>query len=866
MWRGVKRGFGWLLVGLLALLCGAGAVAGVYAWRAFPSLDGSLQANGLTAAVGIKRDMADVTHIEAASERDAAFALGYVHAQERSWQLEFNRRVMHGRLSEFLGEPTLETDKLMRTLGILRSAHAQYVGLPAEVKDSLQAYADGINSFHANSSQALPPEFHILGIKPGIWTAQDSVGWSIMMALDLGGNWGTEIARASAAKALDTPQLWQLYPVYEGEKPKATVDVARFYRELGLYKSVGAGSTTAQMSNDATKLIATNSINTLANPVNIIKNPLDAARARLRVSLAQTMGRLVDDIGHGDAQATGLGSNNWLVAGSRSASGKPLLANDPHLGLSSPAIWYFAALKTPAGQVVGATLPGLPSVILGRNQHVAWGFTNVGPDVQDVYIERVDPANPQRYQTPTGWADFEVREETIAVKGKANVLINVRSTRHGPVLSDSLKSYDWVNTANFALALRWSALDADNTSVRAGFEAARAKSVPELFAAYAHYHSPMQNVVAADVEGRTGYKAVGKVPLRRADHDFAGLLPAPGWDAKYDWTGWLPYADTPFDNGQASNRRAPSFNGQSELAKPGWLATANQRIHDASFPAFMGQDWGNNYRQTRIEALLEATPLHTSASFALMQADITSLAAQRLMPHFQAAINASVAVPEPLKTAALSWNGVMAADSSVPLLFAHWMDQFTREVLPHRLGEARFAAQYGRRQFRAGIEQILETNDTFWCKVQCAVASANALNRAVAEMSLRHGTDPSQWLWGVQHRAVSRHNPLGNVAPLAKLFDVAVPTGGDANTVNVGQYNFTDKTAPFANRHAASLRAIYDLADLERSQFIYQTGQSGLVFSSRYRDMSAPWAAGQYRPLQLRPSAWAHELTLQPGK
>ncbi len=862
--------FVWVLVGLLGL---AALGVAIYMWRASPKLNGELRTLGLSAAVKIQRDAADVTHISAQTDRDAAFALGYIHAQERSWQLEFNRRVMHGRLSEFLGEATVETDKLMRTLGIVQSAQAQFANLPASTKDTLQAYADGINAFHATGRQALPPEFHILGIKPGIWTPQDSVGWLIMMSLDLGGNWGTEIARASAAKVLDTSRVWQLYPVYEGEKPRATADIAKLYREWGVYRA-SAASAPAKPASAASasipKNIATNDVNTRTEEQFSFKNALPMPREALVARLSADLADLVHKLGHGDSHQTGIGSNNWLVAGSHSASGKPLLANDPHLGLNSPAIWYFAALKTPSTQAIGATLPGSPMLVLGRNTRVAWGFTNTGPDVQDVFLERIDPANPKRYQTPDGFAEFQLRPETIGVKGKPDVNITVRSTRHGPVLSDSLKSYDWVNTASFALSLRFAGLDADVKSAHAGMLVPKVKSVAELYANFSDFHSPMQNVVAADIDGGVGYKAVGRIPLRDPANDFMGLAPSPGWDAKYDWKGWLPYADTPYDDGKKSNRRA---DGSSDFAKRGWLATANQRIHDPAYPHFITQDWGSDYRQRRIEELLAATAKHDAASFAKLHGDVKSLATVRLLPHFRAAIAAAApgVIPDAQAAEAKSWDGTMRGDSLLPLIFSAWIDQFTRDVLPHRIGDARFNAQYGRRQFRAGVENILETNDAFFCKKEaagvtadCPAAAANAMNLAMANLRLRLGPDLAKWSWAHEHRAISKHQPFGNVAPLARFFDVASPSAGDGFTVNVGQYDFKDKAAPFANRHAASLRAIYDLSDLEKSQFIYQTGQSGLVWSKRYKDMAQPWSEVQYRPLQLKPSSYVHELSLVP--
>ncbi len=835
---------------LLAVVLLAALVAGVYVWRASPKLQGSLQVPGIGSEVQIKRDASDVTHIEAASERDAAFAQGWVHAQERGWQLEFNRRIMHGELSSFLGKPTLETDKLMRTLGIVQAAQQQFNGLTPEVRDHLQAYADGINAFHAGAGQALPPEFHILGIKPGLWTPQDSVGWSIMMALDLGGNWGSEIARLSAARVLSTDRLWQMYPVYEGEKPAATADLAKVYRDLGVYAAAKpVAPKTAQADQNATINVANNAHDRSTNGQNDSQNTV--LKGLLSNPSAQQLAAWAADLGTGDAAVEGKGSNNWVLGASRSASGKPMLANDPHLGLSSPAIWYFARLKAPGLDAIGATLPGLPGVILGRNARVAWGFTNVGPDVQDVYIERVNPANPAQYQTPDGFANFSVRQESIAVKGQGNEVITVRGTRHGPVLSDSLKNYNWINTSTFALSLRFSALDADNRTVAVGFKASKAKSVAELVEAYRDYHSPMQNVVMADVQGATAYQAVGKAPLRKPGNDIMGLAPSPGWDAKYDWDGWIAYDQNPRVNSAA-------------IEAKGWHATANQKILPAGYSGFMGQDWAAPYRFDRIEALLGATQKHDAASVAKVHGDVKSLATVRLLPQFRLAVQSST-LPDLIKTSAATWDGTMAADSALPLVFTAWMDQLARDLLPAKLGEERFKAQYGRRQFRQGLEHALEKNDLFWCGAAgCPAASAQAMANAVARLQGAYGTDVNAWNWGRAHLALSRHNPLGNVAALSKVFDVKEPTGGDGYTVNVGQPDLSKLDAPFANRHAASLRAIYDLSDLEKSQFIYQTGQSGLVWSTRYRNMSSTWAQVGYRPLQLKPNSFASQLLLTP--
>jgi penicillin amidase len=841
-----------------AALAGGGALS-VYALRSLPQLDGQWVLPGLQGKVTVQRDTADVTHIRAQTRLDAFRALGMVHAQERAWQLELNRRVMHGRLSEVFGPAALATDQLLLTLGIRRAAKAQFDALPADAKQALQTYAEGINAFLANTAQPAGPEFKLLGIDPKVsarqgqfWTAEDCVGWALMMALDLGGNWGNEWARLSALQVLDTPHLWALMPAYPGEAPATATDLAALYRSLGVFAPLGTP--------DAAAKVATTSAPALSG-----------GWASDLVAWADRLGNV-----------EGKGSNNWVVSGQRTESGLPLLANDPHLGLSAPAIWYFARLQAPGStdsqasenarrplDVMGATLPGLPMVILGRTRQVAWGFTNTGPDVQDLYLEQINPDNPNQYRVPGPaeqpvWADFEVREERIPVKGQGDVIQRVRSTRHGPVLTDAQAFHGKViDTRRYVLSLRWSALDADNLTVLAGLEGATAQSVDELLHAYRHYHSPMQNVVVADVQGHVAYKAAGKVPVRAPTNDLKGMAPAPGWEPRYDWTGWLPYAQTP----EARLPAAAEASGQPGTglalgADQGWLATANQRIHGADFSAFLTQDWASPDRADRIQQLLRGRDRHSLDSLGRIQGDVQSLATVRLLPALRAA-----QPQHPLGARALAvlkdFDGTMAADQAAPLIFAAWVDAFTRLTVGDKLGEAKFNSLYGKRQFRDAVEGILARNDRFWCgDAGCPAQVSRALDLALADLQARHGANLERWQWGRAHPAVSKHQPFSNVGALASFFEVRVPTGGDTFTVNVGRYNLDQPSLPFANRHAASLRALYDLSNLDNSRFIYQTGQSGNPFDPRYRDMATTWAQVGYRPLKMDAQAFVHTLTL----
>jgi penicillin amidase len=821
--------------GLAALLILIAAVAALYVRNTFPAINGVVSVPGVREPIRIERDAADVTHIKASNTKDVWFGLGYVHAQERSWQLEFNRRLIHGELSEVFGSATLETDKLMRTLGIVRSAQFQWDGFTADGREALQRYADGINAFHKTSAQALPPEFHLLGIKPGIWTAQDSVAWAILMALDLGGNWGAEFARLTAAQHLPTQRMWQLLAPYGKEPPVSKVDFAKLYADLQVYRKA-----LPEDASDATKTGATSAGST-------------ELAAGFESNMVAQMQRWSNDFAGNAGNVEGKGSNNWVVAGSHTTTGKPMLANDPHLGLSAPAIWYFASLQAPGIEVIGATFPGLPFVVLGRTDKVAWGFTNTGPDVQDLYLEQINPEDASQYRVADidgkqVWFSFKTRRHTIKVKGQPNVLYTARFTRHGPVLSDALKSQaEVLDTSKYVLALRWSALDSDNQTVMAGMRMNRAQSVADLKPALETYHSPMQNVVMADVEGNIAYKAAGKVPLRRPDNDIFGLAPAPGWDPRYEWDGWVPAAETPQDNGQK-----------------GWIATANQKITPLGYPYFIGQDFALPTRFDRIEELLAATPKHDLNSLQKIQSDQLSKGTQLLLP-----VLLKAQPSHPLGVQAMaqlkSFDAVMRSDAAAPLIFAAWADEVARGLIAPKLGQASFKNLYGKRSFRFTVEQALLEPDPWWCAPKTCAEHVNAaLDRALDRLQTAYGGDVSQWQWGRAHVALSAHRPFSSVAALAPYFEVQTPTGGDAFTVNVGQYWPVEGKMPFANRHAASMRTLFDLSDLEKSTFIYQTGQSGLVFSSRYRDMAPTWSAVQSRPLQLRPATMAHTLILNP--
>ena len=774
----------------------AAAVAWAYLHESLPKIDGEITAEGLKTQVEILRDKEGVPHLFAKSDSDGWFAMGYVHAQDRLWQMEFQRRVAQGRLSEFLGERAYDTDRLMRTLGLARLAERIVARLDDDTAANLDAYAAGVNAFLAGDP-VLPVEFQVFRIKPEPWKPADSVGWMMVMAWDLSTNWRTELARLRFATKLGRERAAELVPPYPGDPPWPLPDFKSLYAEL---------DSTAQA------LLA-------ATP------PHDAA----------------------------VGSNSWAVAGSRSETGKPLLANDPHLGLQAPSLWYLAHLSTPRGNVVGGTLPGLPFVVLGHNDHLAWSFTTTYGDTQDLFVEKIVPGDPDSYLTPKGKAKFEVREEVIRV-GAEERRIRVRSTRHGPVISDAVKTAGEGAPKGHVLALAWSALTEENGVARAGFKLNWARNRAQLDDAGRDFHAPHQNVVYADREGHMGFVAPALVPVRRADNEAMGRVPVPGWDAKYDWQGFLPYEKLPalFD--------PPS----------GKIVTANNKITPPGYKPFISVDWFAPYRADRIEELLAQRPKHSVQSFARMQADTLSRLARELLPVAMAAKPATD-IGRGAQGVLNGWKGDMTVDSPAPLVFSAWYRELTRLVYADELGEL-FADSWDlRATFMISVMKA-EKGYERWCddvrtlaRETCAVQAARAFDLAAADLSKRFGK-PEGWRWGIAHFAAGDHRPFGFAPVLPRFFSVTPETAGDAYTVNVGQFTIRDEARPFANRHAPSLRAIYDLADLDHSLFMHSTGQSGNVLSPWYASFAERWARVEYITIPARREsiAVAHRLVLKP--
>ena len=754
-----------VVAGLVVLLLVAGGAAYLYLRSSLPQISGRLSVTGLKAPVRIERDADGVPTIIADNEEDAAFGLGFVHAQDRLFQMELTRRYAAGRLAEIFGPAALPADKQMRVLGLYRLAEQEIPFLSAEVNRVLSAYAAGVNAFLATRRGALPPEFLLLRYSPEPWRVADSLAWGKLMALQVSGNYRGEIRRAEMARTIVPADLAFLYPGYPKDGPITLAAMRPLYDRLGLD------------------------------------------------DLLRAMPRMV-----GPRYA----SNNWVVDGRHSASGKPLLANDPHLDFGAPGPWYLALLKTPGRALAGATAAGVPFIVIGHNDHIAWGFTTTTADVEDLFIEKIDPKDPRRYLTPDGSAPFATRHESIRVRGGAPVDLMVQTTRHGPVLSDVLPA--GTVDPGYVLSLSATFLLPQDRSAQALWEASHATNWAGFRKALRNFVGPVQNTVYADDTGTIGFIAPGLVPIRKKGD---GWMPAPGWTGEYDWNGFIPFDKLP------SAVNPPS----------GRFVSANNKIMPDSYPYFISRDWDLPDRAERINTLLDATPVQTPASSAAIEADTLSLMAKRLVP-----LMTRIAPANPVASQALNvlrqWDFHMDRDKTAPLLFTAWLRQFSHAVLFGRFGNA--VAGYW--DLRPEVMEAVLTDHREWCDdpkrpgtETCSSRLAQSLAVALAELRQAYGADMDSWKWGRAHIAVFANPVFSRIAVLRDWWSPAISTAGASDTVDHAPSMIRDNQHPFEQRFGAGLRIITDLAAPKDSRMIVTPGQSGNPLSSHYADLLQRW-------------------------
>jgi penicillin amidase len=770
-------GVGTVLTGLVIILAALGVW---FVRRPWPQEEGTLVVAGLSAPAEVIRDEWGVPHIYAENDHDLFFAQGYVHAQDRLWQMEVNRRYGSGTLSAILGEAPLELDRMMRTLGLRRSAEKDWALVDNEMRTLMEAYADGVSAYIENNRDRLPLEFTILGVDPEPWTPVDSLTWGKVMSLDLGGNFRSELFRARLIAELGAETAQHLLPPYPDGSPLIIPPEAKSY-------------------------------------------------AWLRGAQFDGLEALESVLGGPSPEK---GSNNWVVHSSRTATGLPLLANDTHLGLDLPSIWYENGLHGGRFDSVGFTFPGVPLVVIGHNGSIAWGVTNLGPDVQDLYLEKLeDPAHPTKYEFQGQWKDLEVIYETIEVKGEAPATLNVLSTHHGPIVNDILGKLQRAEP----LALRWTALDSTNV-IKAVMLLNQATNWDEFRQALSYWDVPSQNIVYADVDGNIGYQTPGKIPIRAPGHQ--GLVPVPGWTGEYEWQGFIPFDELPMVYNPGT----------------GFVATANNKVVPDDYPYLLAYEWAPPFRAQRITDLLAADDEITIEDTRDIHAQTYSLPAEALRPYLL-----DIEPQDDLQAEALAWvrewNLYNEADQVGASIYHTWYLFLLQNTLGDEVGHEMLDMYLNYARVSMMIDLMTEPTSPWFDDVTTAQVETrddivrSSFADAVDWLSGRLGANPETWEWGRLHTKTFIHRPLGmsGISLLEDLFNSkTIPARGDPFSVDAAGYSASE---PFAMTGGVSQRFIADLSDLDRSLTIHTTGQSGHLFHRHREDFISKWQHVEYHPM-----------------
>jgi penicillin amidase len=764
--------------------------------------DVTLRLAGLRVRVTVRRDERGIPYIEAANLLDLCFAQGYVTASDRLWQMELVRRSMRGEAAEVLGSAVLEQDKMFRTYGFAQVAESEVAAASKEAREQLEAYARGVNAYTESlDAKGLPPEFQMLQFRPKPWTPADSLLIVKLFFEFLSDTWQTDIMRA-ALQNLPAEKREALLP------ETSPLDVVVVGRDTPKSKAGLSSREGASVKADVAALHALN---------------------EMRANIARVAERL------GALELNREASNNWVVSGKRTASGKPLLANDPHLLASAPSIWHMVHLSAPGLRVAGVTSPGLPGVVIGHNEHIAWGFTNVGPDVADVYLEKFDPQNPRRYMTPSGWRDAVVRREEIKVrKGFTSTetqtqTLDVTVTRHGPIVFEREgKRY----------ALQWTALDPKLGSAEGFFALNTARNWTEFQTALSRYTAPMQNMVYADVDGHIGYIAAGRVPLRKSGD---GSLPVDGSTDAGEWTGYIPFEKLPrlFD--------PPS----------GIIVTANQRVVGMDYPYFLTHEWAAPYRARRILELLESKQKLTIDDFRAIQGDTFSIPASIFVKetvrtlrdvNFPLDTRSNEDAKRLREVLALlpNWDARIVPESRIAPVVAEMRLAFRNRIIKAALG-AELAKEYSWGNGSTLVDRLITEQPRAWLPEEFksyAELLVACYADARAALTKRLGADESQWTWG-RYAQVTFSHPLARVPLLGQPF-VIPPfpqkgAGANLTTVNVGR--------------SVSMRFIADPGDWDKTQQGITLGESGLPSSPHWQDQLEDWKNVTPRPFPFTRAA-----------
>ncbi len=827
------------LVLLLSMLCLGGCA--VLARRAFPKTKGTVSVPGLHASVEVLRDKYGVPHVYARTAEDLLYAQGYVHAQDRFWQMEFGRRAGAGRLSELFGKRLLDTDIYLRTMGFRRVAEQEYEALDAEARHYLDAYVAGINAYIQDRDPAkLGLEFSLLGLQGTDfeieeWKPADSLTWVKLMAQDLSRNLKLESLAFELIRTAGLGGFSDFFAPYREDMPFIVPD-----EELGLPPTQGSSS------------------------------------AMMGVETASTV-RIPFFWG----TDSDLGSNGWVVSGDLTTTGKPILANDTHLAIRMPSIWYEMGLHTTdeSGEqtssadgefnVRGFSFPGYPGIIIGHNSRIAWGMTNIGGDVQDLYFERINPRKPNQYLVNGEWRDMELIHERIDIKGEDEpYVLVVRKTRHGPIVSDHgaltpLVSYHLAAEEAFpdgldivVLSLKWTAL-MPGELLRCVLLLNKARNFEEFRDALRYFDVPAQNMVYADVDGNIGYQTPGTMPIRKKGD---GRVPVPGWIDDYEWLGFVPFEELPF-----------VYNPEK-----GYIVTANNPVASSAYAHSLGTDFAYGYRSRRIVEMIENDKDGISLEdVQAMQGDTFDQAAMEIVPYL-AALDLSAEVVsvylrpkkprqqelqalELARQSLLTWDGRMDIESPQAALYGFfWLklaEETFRDQYPlhlwNKVGQGRLqnALYYLVKDPRNLWWDDVRTPDVRETRDDILIRAFKKGYRAGVE---RLGKKLEAWRWGDVHQAEFRNESLGEsgITIIENLFNRGpVATAGGNTQVTVASWNIE---RPFKVTRIPAMRQIIDLGDLSASVMIHAPGQSGHPRHRHYDDMIEAW-----RLIEYHPSLWS---------
>ncbi len=770
------------ILGIVLVIAVAVLVLGVrIIKKSLPQTAGTLIISGLQSPVKIYRDTFGVPHIFAQNEADLFFAMGYAVSQDRLWQMEINRRAATGTLAEIFGSKAIEADQFIRTIGIPKIASELTQKISSESRSILTAYAAGVNAFLALNKNRLPNEFTLMGSQPQPWKIEHSLAYQRLIAWNLEMAWRVDPLFGELANRVGLEKMTEILPVYPADAPTIVED--QYFQFYQLQKSFD------KIAHDMSSLLK------MAGP--------------------------------------GMGSNSWVVAGERTNTGKPMLANDPHLMYQNPSIWYEVHLKAPGIDCYGVAFPGCPGIVIGHNQTIAWGLTNVMADGCDFFVEKINPENPDQYWYQEKWNEMSKTTEEIVVKDQPSVNLQIRFTQQGPIISDI---HPILKDSSNSVSMKWIGHQPSDETL-ACYKINKAQTWKELLDGLKYFAVPAQNYIYADNAGNIGYYCVGSIPIRRKGN---GSIPQPGWNRDFEWMTLIPFEQLPH-----------AFNPANGL-----IVTANNKVDDDSYPHFISTYWEPSYRAQRINELLVKKNRLSINDFKIIQYDQFSKHAQFLMPtilkvlpEFKQDNQFKTYVCHCLKT----WDLNMSAESVAPTIFEIFLTRFFKNIFQDELGDKLFHDFLELPSIPIRVTDNLITKETSdWfdnietpeIKETLSDIILSSLAETIEYLRSNFGETVYNWRWGKIHTVTFEHL-LGNKSPLDRMFNIGpFPLGGSYNTINnatslISQDDFRTFSGP-------SMRQIVDLSNRNNSLSVITTGQSGHPLSKHFKDQTPLWLNGAY--------------------